>query len=38
MNKAIETLLTTPSARNSTTLKQVALSASTFTPWEGTTE
>ncbi|MDB5188504.1 MAG: hypothetical protein JWM92_102 [Candidatus Nomurabacteria bacterium] len=29
-------MLATPSARNAETLKTVALSQSTFTPWEGT--
>ncbi len=38
MQKVIEKILTTPSARNASTAKQVAASEANFIPWEGTPE
>ncbi len=35
MNKIIETMLTTATARNNLAAKKVALSQTEFTPWEG---
>lgn len=35
MNKAIETMLTIPSARNRQSIKTAAFSKASFTPWEG---
>lgn len=35
MNKAIETMLTTASARNHQSLKTAAFSKASYTPWEG---
>ena len=35
MHKVIETMLTTTSARSASAAKKVAVSQTTFTPWEG---
>ena len=38
MKKVIETMLTTPSARNPETAKNIAYAQTDFTPWAGDEE